>query len=111
MYIYHYTDKNSAKLILNTNIIRQLNSERSTFGRGVFFTIIPPTVKTKIILKNNYRIKSSKFKNRAECAFAFKFNELEVKKIDDPIYKNRDIWRLNKDIVLNNYDFILILRK
>jgi hypothetical protein len=110
MNIYHYTDKESAKLILNASKIRQLNSERSSFGRGVFFTRIDPSTRTNIILKNNYRNKSSKFKNKAECAFAFKLNEIEVKKIDDPFYKTRDIWRMNKDVELNCYDFKLILR-
>lgn len=109
--MYHYTDKESAKLILKSKVLRKSQSPRSTFGRGVFLTILQPSKSNHTLLENNYNDRS-KFKSKIQCAFAFDLNELVgVKKIDDPFYKNRDIWRNDNCIDLNDFNFKLILRE
>ncbi len=110
LFLYHYTDKESAKSILKSKAIKQGKSSRSTFGRGVFMTILKPTESDSVLLENNYGDKL-KFHSKTQCAFAFNIQELKAKKIDDPFSKNRDIWRFDQDINLNEYDFKLILRK
>ena len=55
-YLYHYTDKESAKKIQQSGVLRpsRLRNGDCALGEGVYFTSKPPQCTSDNLMKNNY---------------------------------------------------------
>ena len=108
-YIYHYTTIHNAKEILRDKVINANWPKRHNYGKGVFFTILPPNRNDRDLIVNNYIYLSHKYFSNVECAFAFKKSDLNLKRINADC--GRDVWCFNGDINLVGIQFRLVVRK
>jgi hypothetical protein len=79
-YVYHYTDKEGIKGILESGKIRpSVDTQRDAMmGKGVYLTSKDPSTSTKDLLDNNY---DSAAKNPEKVDHYIKFNERDVGKV------------------------------
>jgi hypothetical protein len=110
-YYYHYTSIEAANLILHTKKIRRSVARIWKFGCGVFMTVLEPSKNDYELICNNYR-GNTKYSHRVEVAFAIRKSDINdvTEKFTDERTLNRDLWRCNSDIDLENVDFVLINR-
>ena len=86
-----------------------INEKLKGFGFGVFLTVLGPENSDETLVENNYQ-GNFKYMHKVECAFAFDSDELNPVRIHDRRDASRDIWRFDRRIDLENFNFKLVYR-
>ena len=114
--MYHYTDRKSAKSILQTGVLKQSNidgpADDARYGEGVYVTKMGPNEHSmKSIAENNWddgKLPQQKIKE-GKMDVAFKL-ELPSKSVSKPQSK-RDIYINHGDIKKEQISDVLVRKK
>lgn len=104
--LFHYTDEEGMKAILESGIIRasQLTGQDAAFGKGVYLTRLNPSHGKEKILTNNYG-DHRKYPTRADCYIKFVVTRsffFEEFKEATSFFESRSVWLVCSDIDLKS---------
>jgi hypothetical protein len=90
VYLYHYTDGQGAKKILESRVIR---ATKGIKGDGVYFTTMSPDNDDYVLIKNNWDDGKSVIKDYSQrIRYYFQFDSNDLKGVQDVSTQDRDIW-------------------
>jgi len=108
--IFHFTSRQKADQIRIDQFLKPKKARIVPFKKAVYLTMLSPLENDDVLLENNYK-GNLKYRNKLECAFAFDNHMLNASRCVLSEGDYRDVWMVEGQILLYEYDFILIYRQ